>query len=844
MRPPRWCCAALVAVATPAFHADGAEPDLGHGAADTARGSPYVSAVVPGPDASVYVALVQPPDCAGDAASAWSGNLKKFRLAAGGSGHPELVGVERGALPAIGGDGRIRDDVLSAWTDADQAPELAAGDINGDGTVEPRVLNPEAPANPPGVHSGRDGGHVRRGGAGQKIPGFRSFQHGPGDANGPGRRQVFYLGRDTGQLAPLEVTDAVADELGPLLRPQGYSAQMPHDPRHPAFTQRHHARRLLRYIRGQDVNDEDQGITAEHAVDLETRLEFSDPEYTEARPWLMGDSQNGRPLVVAYTRNPPATFIAVAGNDGLLRLIRDTTDDGVDDGEEVWAFIPDEALAVQERLQSGRHARDGEYPRPYGFDGGPAAFIIDRDGNGQVDGGDKVYLVAGLRRLGSAYYALDISDPYRPRFLWKVSRAGRLAAGTRTPADAGDYAELGLAFSTPRAARIPDRQDAAGKVVATRLGLVLGGGYDGGPPLGGVRPGKDHRGPGTDDRVGNALFVLEAATGRLVWKAVRGATAGPGSDPRVYTHPHLTDGIPSPPTVVDTDGDGVHDRIVVGDTGGNLWRADLGASPRPVAGEPPDVRQHWLLVRLACLGRHGGPGCSVAAARSEDRRFFHAPDLVQVLDGGQRLDVVIAGSGDPENLLDHSGGADARTGPFVQNRVYAVRDPHPAVGAATALEISSAGLADVTLPCADGDCRIAGAGWYFDLVQAAPDGTPGEKALSPPVTVAHTVYFTTYIPPARDRACAPGSGALYGVQLGNGAPALEPVAGTSMTHNQRHQALASAGPPPAVVFLDSRALGSPATAGHPPCAGALLAGTATRPVRACTRFRTFWSRQD
>ena len=38
------------------------------------------------------------------------------------------------------------------------------------------------------------------------------------------------------------------------------------------------------------------------------------------------------------------------------------------------------------------------------------------------------------------------------------------------------------------------------------------------------------------------------------------------------------DSIPSALTVADTDGDGFTDRIVVGDSGGNVWRADLVGS--------------------------------------------------------------------------------------------------------------------------------------------------------------------------------------------------------------------------------------------------------------------------
>ena len=848
----------------------------------SAAGAAYIAAITTYRD-SAYLSLVQAPAC-GEASGTWTGNLKKLRLAPAGAsagadapGTQVFLDAQSPPVTVLGDDGRIRPDALSYWTDADQAPELAAGDLNGNGIAEPAALNPYAPGNPPGVQSGRDGGHVTRGGSGQKSPGFRSFQGGPGDSNAPGRRHLYYLSQDSGRLAPLNLSDAVADDLGQRLRPGGYAPNLAHDPDFPAYTQRHHVRRLLRFIRGQDVTDQDGQLAPEMAVNFATRLEYSDPEYTESRQWLTGDSPHGQALVIdygasvldnrldggieRYSAEHPALFIVTAGNDGLLRLIRDTTANGVEDGQEVWAFMPDEAMAVQERLLERRTARDGEYAHPYALDGDPVALVLDRNRNGQIDAGtDRVVLIVGLRRAGRAYYAIDISNPYQPAFLWKIDNAGRRVAGSGAAIDTRDYAELGLTYSRPRAGLVVRRQGGTGSAGTKRLALFIGGGYDGGPPASTnsvtTRPGKDHRGTGTDDRMGNAIFVLDAVTGELIWKAVHGARTGATDDPRVYTHAELRDSIPSALTVIDTDGDGVQDRILVGDTGGNLWRADLGPradpAPAPPAGQTA-AGNDWQLARLACLGRHGGPLCSALADKRDDRRFFHPPDLVQLRDGEQRRDVVLIGSGDRENPLDLApaagdpGHQELRGGPIPLNRLYAITDPGPTVASAGDVMITNGLLENANKPCANESCPPRRAGWYLDLQQQAADGTPGEKVLSTPITVAHTVYVTSYIPPPREPAtvCDPGRGSLYSVRVADGAPASQEFpSGPPATGAARHRPLTAPGIPAQPMFLARKAVAGGSTGSPAECRAQLLAGTELVEVRACARFRTYWRRAE
>jgi type IV pilus assembly protein PilY1 len=140
-----------------------------------------------------------------------------------------------------------------------------------------------------------------------------------------------------------------------------------------------------------------------------------------------------------------------------------------------------------------------------------------------------------MRRGGKNYYGLDVTDPERPRLMWTIEKGG-------------DFAELGYTFSNPRVGLV---ETASGP----RPALMFAGGYD---------LNKDTRGVvGTDDSEGNAIFVVDAETGALIWKARRGS-GGAGS--QVFEHAGMKDSIPSALTVGDTDGDGFIDRIVVGDS--------------------------------------------------------------------------------------------------------------------------------------------------------------------------------------------------------------------------------------------------------------------------------------
>lgn len=698
---------------------------------------------------SLYLALFQPD---ADAKPCWAGNVKKLRL----NSSNVIVGADgNAAINPL--NGRIDDDSVTYWTDTTKLP-IAAG------RVRSGEAQPIAPATTPIT----DGRQVNRGGAGQKIPGVmhatdRENTGAPGDDNATTtNRQVYY---DSAANATSALTTALSGNTT-LQNALGVTAG-----------DTVATLKLLKYMRGQDVNDED-----------------GDSNFTEGRRWMMGDPLHSRPLPInygasyGYTQANPAIFIAVTTNGGYLHMIRNTTTAGVESGKEEWTFIPRKAMGIQTKLMNNTAVTPAH---PYSFDGSPIAYVIDANQNGVIDAGtDKVYLFLGMRRGGRAYYALDVTNPTaQPTLMWSIDETS------------ADFSELGYSFSAPRVGKVKVNG-------VSTLALFFGGGYslnkDNHTVVGSTDTLKTSPSIGTDDTMGNALFVVNATTGALIWKAT-----GTGSNSATqYVNSALVDSVPSDVGIYDTDYDGNVDRVLFGDTGGNVWRADF---PWQSSATTSD----WRLRQIANLGRHDG-----TATKANDRRFFNTPILVQTYDGGgTAFDAVLIGSGDREDPLDRIGLTD--------NYFYMIRDPYTSVltstSTVTGFPRTQSQLADLTNNCMmSANCSASTVsamsyGWAFRL-EEAPSGK-SEKNLAVPLVVAGIVYFTTYLPPTAtvgtDETCGPaeGTGLLYAVNLKDATPAYNydgtgNVKDTPNEKGDRSDNLADnfGGIPAQVVYLSSNTI--------------------------------------
>lgn len=743
----------------------------------------------------------------------WNGCLKKLRVKRSNIGTLLVDSLNDFDNPAdtrsaFGADGRIRFDARTFWT-RDGGTLMDTGDTNSDGVVDSRDAA-NNPVNPENYVSKRDGRVVDRGGSGQLIPGFinaaaTGVGSGPGTSNsGTGARKLFY-DATASSLAPLDATPALADTLKVKLDVANASAT------DTAAQELALAERVLQYIRGFDVGGPN-GLGDGDNTTVSRRWMFADPLHSRPQPINYG-SIAGYPAPTATPPNipppnrRPGIFIAVTSNDGFLRFIENTLPNNtvapatgnaepnsVQSGKELWAFMPQAAMRVQRLLMvnapiplgPGHPNYDPDFPtrpyspHPYTIDGSPTVLVKDFNGDGTVNNvtpfaNDKVYLFFGMRRGGRNYYGLDVTDPYSPTLMWTITGDTSDPAYSASINSSGAYAKLGRTFSQPRVGRVrvgTDLKDV----------LIFGGGYSN---------NKDLKLLGSNDTVGNAIFVVDATNGSLIWKA----TGGTGTSTSThFQHASLEDSIPADVAAVDTDGDfeNLIDRIVVGDTGGNVWRADLTGTNT----------SDWKLTRLANLGRH------YISDVANDRRFLNRPDIVQDTDDIGPYDAVIIGSGDREDPLDLRG-ADLSTPATTENWLYVIKDRNIGVGAGanSSLQHGDSTLPDITQYCppvtdgaAAAPCNAPGtAGWKLRLGEAV-----GEKNLAPAVTVSGTIFFTTYLKAGTTDAgtCGPneGNGLLYAVKLANGKPAYNyDVVGSP--EGDRTQALDSGGIPAQVVYL-------------------------------------------
>jgi type IV pilus assembly protein PilY1 len=654
-------------------------------------------------------------------------------------------------------DGANDSSSTATLVDATGTPAIAAdGRIRFDAltswTVPGALPPPDIDA---GEVAGRDGRVVARGGAGQRVPGFMAGS--PQEINGlPGGRTIYY-DRTSSSLSNLDVDGATATALMSDFQ---------------VATDRE-AEELIAYARGLDVDDLD-----------------GDSDTNEAREWIFGDALHSRPLPINYGSiggfsdpGNPAIYLAVGSNDGMLRMIRNTAPDGAESGQEVWAFMPRAAMAAQKVLRANALITK----HPYTIDGAPVTYMqdVNQDGSIVAGDGDRVYLYVGMRRGGKAYYAFDITNPESPSLMWTIDKSG-------------DFSELGYTFSNPRVGLIRTPG-------GPRAAVMFAGGYD---------TNKDTRGSeGTDDSEGNALYVVDAETGALIWKA-RGGSSGSGS---VFEHPDLVDSIPSTLSVADTDGDGFTDRMVVGDTGGNIWRADIQGT---------DVSS-WKLTLLASVGRHSSGSSGVAT----DRRFFHRPDLVPSKDGNGLFDAVVIGTGNRADPLDKGG--------MTENYTYMIKDRHTAPGSAVNTGLDHGDFGDVTSNCLQtgGPCAVnLTNGWRLGLEE------PGEKVLATALTITGKVFFTSYLPQSGTgaTACSPseGAGRLYAVALQDAKAVINYDSSDDDPSNPDEPTTKND------RSVELRSLGIPAEVVSVPPNKILRPDLQIDNVDATTRWRTYWYLQE
>ena len=687
----------------------------------------------------IYFAMFKPSD-----RPRWSGNLKKFRI---GKKKTDVAGVVEGEVeirdrndePAVDEEsGFFADSAYSFWPELDDAGQ---------------------PETTP------DGHDVRRGGAanqmaldGLSLIGARRTYTWIGDADDVPESGVDLIA--SSQKLHESNQDITADILG--VGATGDDA-----------TAREAARvNLLRWARGVDVDNEDGDDSSE-----DTRHHMGDPMHS--RPVIVNYAKPGVTPTLdddgeeSYDEDDVRSIAFVATNEGYLHAI-DTSN-----GQEQFAFMPKELLGNLD-VQYKNLAQDSH---PYGLDGPLSVWRDDRSGNKHiVDPGDKAYLFIGMRRGGSNYYALDVSNLNAPRLAWAIE-------GGENPTTGFD--QLGQSWSrmTPVAMTINGTREDV---------LLFGAGYD-------TEQDLAQTSVGSPPQKGRGLYIVRASDGTLLWSGL-GETGG---------HQRFEDmKYPMPGNVraIDINRNGLVDQIYAADTGGQVWRFDV---------DETHSSQSDNLMKGGVIADFSG------SADDSKRRFYNEPDVALIEQDGQRFLTVSVGSGWRAHPLDK----------VVEDRFYVVRQDvatAPPENSGYGLAKSGGGYRPIT----DDDLAAVGSsldpsvneyGWYLDLKRS------GEKILGTSVTFDNSVIFSSYVPQASVNDCSTGigGGRAYVLDVVTGAPTSDLDQDNDVDGEDESIALKHGGlPPDAMIMITEDSGDEPEILFGPE----QLEGA----VRNSTR-RTFWS---
>jgi type IV pilus assembly protein PilY1 len=562
------------------------------------------------------------------------------------------------------------------------------------------------------------------------------------------------------------------------------------------------------------------------------------------RPSIHGDVLHSRPSVVNYA-GTTGVVVFYGSNDGTFRAVNGNQTAAIGTvpaGGELWSFVPTEFYSKLKRAYLNSPVIKLEttpaailptpLPKDYFFDG--SVGVYQNITTGQV----VLYLTA--RRGGRLIYAIDVTTPSDPKFLWKKSSA-----------DAG-FEELGQTWSAPRVALVKGYNDGAAPTPNAKPVLIFGAGYD---PAEDTEP--QPAAAAASRTMGRGIFILDALTGAIVWQAKTGggSTTCTGT-PCLLDMPYP---IPSDVTLLDrdtSDGNGYVDRIYVPDLGGNVWRVDLQPTAGTGAGFAPST---WTVTKFASIGG--------AVGDATKRKIFFPPDVITT----PLFDAVLFTTGDREHptltqqsvniinrfymLKDTYVGNDGGTTPIVDSTSSTANNVPAGLFNASPILPVAASTTPFT-PGATFDASSTDFGFYITLLNAVarqqadgstlygPEVETGEKGVNAPTSIGGNTFFGTNSPinPAVTGAtCQPNLGTARGYSVnfitgelktviydGGGLPpspisgvvAVDDGTGTGNTIN--------------VPFL----IGGVAPE---PCSGPLCASKPPIPIEAL-RSRTYWYR--
>ena len=386
-----------------------------------------------------------------------------------------------------------------------------------------------------------------------------------------------------------------------------------------------------------------------------------------------GDVVHSQPAIIDYGAQK-GLYAFYGSNDGMFHAVKvgtaeKTVKANAKDGEEQWTFTaPQHFRRLGQLFHSQLHQQLNK--KFYFFDG-PVSSFVEADDEGEIR---TAIIIITARRGGRLMLAMDVTEPQSPILLWQKSNLDK------------GFAELGQTWSKPV---IKPIKLAKGKVVNA---LFMGLGYD----------------PDADDldasrSQGRGLVVLDVLTGKIIWQRA-----------------DLPFSVPADISVLDLNQDGFADRLYFGDSGGQLWRAEIADS----------LTSSWQLQLLFKL--------------PDGRKFLNAPDIVASPDG--TYNAIIIGSGDREKPLQ----ADTQDY-LVSYRDFCIKPDHKACNTPA---VNLHDLQKVAINKYNASTKKIFKGWFLPLEM-------GEKIVTRAVTLNSKTSIASHKPCAEESCDPLGEARIY-----------------------------------------------------------------------------------
>lgn len=295
---------------------------------------------------------------------------------------------------------------------------------------------------------------------------------------------------------------------------------------------------------------------------------------------VLGASIHSKPIAVSYGASLDdkgrvldtnrQDYVFFGSMDGALHLVN-AKDQANGGGTEDVAIIPKIMMQTQPEAlvpNSTYSSTDRATGVPnFGIDGHwtfKNTYKYDYNSK-QVKPADRMLAYGGMRLGGEGLLALDITSKNEPKKAFSSQNSALIDKNTL------GFERIGYVWNQPTLARIKKSDsDTKGTDV-----IIFGGGYDMCYEYEGFQYGRvdDSLGScsGKTNIKGNAVYVVDANTGQLLWRA----SQSNGSMTNATTHRDLKHSIVGGISAIDRNADGITDHLYFGDLGGQLFRVDF-----------------------------------------------------------------------------------------------------------------------------------------------------------------------------------------------------------------------------------------------------------------------------